>query len=175
MLKALHKGERGVVAYDVDRCVGCRYCQVACPFNVPKFEWSKASPRIVKCELCRHRWKDGRGAACAEACPRGAVLFGRVEDLRAEAWRRIREVKGRYLQHVYGEREGGGTQVLCIAAVPFDRLGLPSLDEAPTAELSETLQAGIYRGMVAPAALLAAFTAAVVRNRRAPSDEEEER
>jgi Fe-S-cluster-containing dehydrogenase component len=67
MLGALHKEPRGVVGYDVSRCVGCRYCQVACPFGVPRFQWSSATPRIVKCELCRHRYADGKGAACAEA------------------------------------------------------------------------------------------------------------
>jgi Fe-S-cluster-containing dehydrogenase component len=175
MLKALHKGAKGVVEYDVEKCVGCRYCQIACPFNVPKFEWSRAVPKIVKCELCRHRWPEGRGAACAEVCPRGAVVSGRVEELRAEAWRRIREVKGRYLEHVYGETEGGGTQVLVLSGVPFERLGLPKLDDAPTVELGETVQAGIYRGMVAPAALLAAFGAVVLRNRKVRGGGEEDR
>jgi Fe-S-cluster-containing dehydrogenase component len=170
MIGALRKGPKGVVGYDVDRCVGCRYCQVACPFNVPKFEWAKAAPKIVKCELCRHRWAEGKDAACAEACPRGAVVFGPLAELRAEAWRRIGEVPGRYLPHVYGEREGGGTQVLVLSAVPFERLGLPALDDAPVPEMGETVQAGIYRGFAAPAALYVALAAAVWRNRR--GDEE---
>src|SRR5512132_2478298 len=89
MLGALHKGEHGVVAYDVEKCVGCRYCQIACPYNVPKFEWAKAAPRIVKCELCRHRYKDGKGPACAEVCPRDAVTFGKRGDQLAEARRRM--------------------------------------------------------------------------------------
>src|SRR5512138_1174608 len=81
MLQALHKGKDGVVEYDVDKCVGCRYCQVACPFNVPKFEWASATPRIVKCELCRHRAAEGKGPACAEVCPREAVTFGARGEL----------------------------------------------------------------------------------------------
>jgi Fe-S-cluster-containing dehydrogenase component len=176
MIGALHKGPRGVVAYDPDRCVGCRYCQVACPFNVPKFEWASATPKIVKCELCRHRWAEGKGAACADACPRGAVLFGPVAELRAEARRRIGAIPGRYLPTIYGEHEAGGTQVLVLSAVPFERLGLPALDDEPVPELGETIQAGIYRGFAAPAALYAALAAVVWRNRkRAPSAEEVER
>src|SRR5512147_1921212 len=64
MMQALHKGEHGVVEYDVTKCVGCRYCQIACPFNVPKFEWASVTPRIQKCELCRHRAAEGKGPAC---------------------------------------------------------------------------------------------------------------
>jgi Fe-S-cluster-containing dehydrogenase component len=175
MLGALHKGARGVVAYDLDKCVGCRYCQVACAFNVPRFEWDSATPRIVKCELCRHRWPDGEGAACAEVCPRGAVLFGTLADIRAEAHRRMREIPGRYHPHVYGEREGGGTQVLMLSGVAFEKLGLPDLGDEPVADLSETIQRGVYAGFVAPAALYAALAFVVVRNRKQGSSEGEER
>jgi Fe-S-cluster-containing dehydrogenase component len=175
MMGALHKAARGVVAYDVDRCVGCRYCQVACAFNVPRFEWASATPRIVKCELCRHRWAEGKGAACAEACPRGAVVFGPVGELREEAHRRMKQIPGRYQPRLYGERDGGGTQVLVLSGVPFEKLGLPSLGEQPVAHLSETIQGGLYRGFVAPAALYAALGYAVWRNRSRPSSEEVER
>jgi Fe-S-cluster-containing dehydrogenase component len=175
MIGALQKGPKGVVGYDPDRCVGCRYCQVACPFNVPKFEWSKAAPKIVKCELCRHRWPEGKGAACADACPRGAVLFGPLAELRAEARRRVDEIPGRYLPRIYGEHEGGGTQVLVLSAVPFERLGLPALDDAPVPELGEAVQAGIYKGFLAPAALYAALAAVVWRNRKRSATDEEVR
>jgi Fe-S-cluster-containing dehydrogenase component len=175
MLGALHKGEKGVVAYERDRCVGCRYCQVACAFNVPRFEWSSTTPRIVKCELCRHRWPEGKGAACADVCPRGAVVFGRLAEVRAEAHRRLDQIPGRYQPKIYGDRDGGGTQVLVLSGVPFAKLGLPELGDQPVPALSETIQAGMYKGFVAPAALYAALAAVVWRNRRRGAGEGGER
>ena len=115
--------------YDPDYCVGCRYCQMSCPFNIPKFEFDKAAPKIVKCELCRHRIKDeatidrrlhaaipkGQGPACCEVCPREAVIYGKRDELLAEAKRRIAANPGRYYEdRVYGETDGGGTQVLYL-------------------------------------------------------------
>lgn len=161
----------GVVAYDKKLCIGCRYCQVACPFNVPKFEWAKAVPRIVKCELCRHRME---GPACAEVCPRGAIAYGKVADLTAEAHRRIERDPKRYQPRVYGESEGGGTQVRFLAAVPFEKLGLPPLPDQPVPELSETIQHGIYKGFIAPAVLYGALAVVVWRNRKKGAREEEE-
>src|SRR5512139_3594742 len=146
MLGALHKegegtreiaGEKkgsGIVLWDKTTCLGCRYCQIACAFNVPKFEWLDAFPAIVKCELCRHRKDPARpGAlavanpACCEVCPREAVIYGRRSELLAEAKRRVAADPGRYNAHVYGEKEGGGTQVLYLAAAgtTFQQLGLP--------------------------------------------------
>jgi Fe-S-cluster-containing dehydrogenase component len=165
MIGALHKDQAtGIVSYDKDGCVGCRYCQVACPFNVPKFNWDKAVPQIVKCELCRHRAdpkKDGPLAvanpACCEVCPRGAVIYGKRADLLAEAHRRLEATPDRYEARVYGEKDAGGTSVLYLSArgMPFQALGLPELGEAPAPELSETVQHGIYTGMIAPVALFA--------------------
>ena len=112
MLGALHKGAHGVVEYDASKCVGCRYCQVACPFNVPKFEWAKAIPKIVLCELCRHRYAEGKGPACAEVCPRDAVTFGKRGELLAEARRRLAARPEAYQAKIYRESAGGGTHVL---------------------------------------------------------------
>jgi Fe-S-cluster-containing dehydrogenase component len=166
MLGALHKAEHGVVAYDVDKCVGCRYCQVACPFNVPKFEWAKAAPRIVKCELCRHRAKDGKGPACAEVCPRDAVTAGARGALLAEARRRMATRPGAYHAGIYGEQDGGGTNVLVLSPVPFETLGLPALGPEPAPALSESVQHGIYQGFAAPIALLGVLSVVTWRNRR---------
>ncbi|BDG03180.1 hydrogenase 2 operon protein HybA [Anaeromyxobacter oryzae] len=173
MLGALHKEPRGVVGYDVSRCVGCRYCQVACPFNVPRFEWSSATPRITKCELCRHRYAEGKGAACAEACPRDAVRFGRRADLLAEARRRLAAAPEAYYQKIYGERDGGGTGVLVLSAVPFETLGLPLLGKEPVPALGERIQHGIYQGFVAPVALFGALAFVTWRNRGTSHVEEE--
>ncbi len=175
MIGALHKFEHGVVGYDPDRCVGCRYCQVACPFNVPKFEWAKAVPKIVKCELCRHRYAEGKGPACAEVCPRDAVTAGARGELLAEARRRIEARPERYHPAIYGETDGGGTGVLYLSPVPFATLGLPALGAEPAPALSETIQHGIYQGFVAPVALLGALSVVTWRNRKTSHEEEEKR
>lgn len=166
MIGALRKGDKGIVSYNVDYCVGCRYCEIACPFNVPKFEWTKTSPQIVKCELCRHRLAEGREPACTEVCPRHAVIYGRRSELLQEAKRRLAAAPDRYVQHVYGETEAGGTQCLYISHVPFDRLGLPALSDRPAPELARSIQHTVYKGFVAPVALYGALAAVMLRNRR---------
>jgi ferredoxin len=167
MVSALTKHPTtGVVAYDPDLCVGDRYCQVACPFNVPKYQWSNAlTPRIVKCELCRHRKE---GPACAEVCPRQAIVRGKVAALKEEARRRIAASPKAYHARVYGEHEAGGTQVLTLAPaeMPPAKLGLPVLDDTPVPALSEAIHGGIYKAGVAPVALYAAFAYVTWRNRK---------
>ena len=164
MLGSLQKREFGVVTWDPDRCVGCRYCQMACPFNVPKFEWAKKAPKIVKCELCMHRLKQGRQPACSEVCPRQAVIFGRRNDLLEEAHRRLAEHPDRYVPKVYGERELGGTQCLYLSHVPFESLGFRFQHEEPVPQVQQTVQHGIYQGVIAPLALV--LGAVMFRNRR---------
>ncbi len=164
---ALHKGLGGIVSYDVSRCVGCRYCQVACPFNVPKFEWEASAPRIVKCELCHDRVVEGGQPACTEACPREAVVFGGRDRLLREARRRIAAEPDRYIDHIYGEHEGGGTQVLMLSEVPFANLALPELDEQAVAGLAEHIQSSIYKGFVIPMAVYAVLAGSVWYHRRA--------
>jgi len=176
MLGALHKGARGVVEYDADACVGCRYCQVACPFNVPAFEWQSATPKVVKCELCRNRLAQGKIPACAEICPRQAVIFGSYKDLLREAHERLAAEPKRYLPKVYGEKDGGGTQVLYLSAagISFEQLGLPALGEKSVPSLPETIQHTIYKGFIAPVVLYGALAAVVFRNRRKSHGEEAE-
>jgi Fe-S-cluster-containing dehydrogenase component len=173
MMKALHKGEHGIVEYDITKCVGCRYCQIACPFNVPKFEWASVTPKIVKCELCRHRYKDGKGPACAEVCPRDAVTSGKRGALLAEAKRRMAERPGVYQPKVYGETDAGGTNVLYLSPVAFQTVGLPALGNEPAPALSEAVQGGIYQGMIAPVVLLGALSVVTWKNARAARKEEE--
>ena len=186
MLGALHKqgnskrvpGEpkgTGIVVWDPDLCLGCRYCEIACAFSIPKFEWLAANPRIVKCELCRHRadpTQDGPLAvanpACAEVCPAEAVMFGRRADLLAEAWRRISAEPGRYEPRVYGESDGGGTQSLYLTAagVSFQDLGLPDMPSESPASLSESVSHAPYLHGLTPIALYAGAAALIRRNRR---------
>src|SRR5512139_210783 len=146
MISAYYKGPRGIVSYDPAKCVGCRYCQLACPFNVPKYEWRTPFPKMVKCELCRHLQEKGKIPACAAVCPREAVIFGEHAALLADARKRLEKEPNRYFPKVYGETDGGGTQVLYLSAagIPFEKLGLPALGDDPVPELTESLQQGIY-------------------------------
>ncbi len=122
---ALHKTEEGPVVYDQDRCIGCRYCMIGCPFDVPKYEWDSVKPRVQKCILCyEKRLAEGKQPACTAACPTGATMFGDRDDLLREAHARIAAAPDRYVDHVYGEREAGGTSVLYLSSVPFDEVGL---------------------------------------------------
>jgi Fe-S-cluster-containing dehydrogenase component len=166
MLGALKKREFGIVSYDVDYCVGCRYCEVACPYGVPKFQWASNTPRIVKCELCNHRLAKGQEPACTEVCPRHAVIFGKRADLLAEAKRRIAENPGRYVDKIYGETDGGGTQVLYLSHVPFDKLGFPDLGDQPAPQLARSVQHGVYRGFAAPLALFGVLGMIAFRNQK---------
>jgi formate dehydrogenase iron-sulfur subunit len=123
---ALEKTKDGPVTYDADKCMGCRYCMVACPFGVPKYEWTKAIPRVRKCIMCSERVAAGQQTACAEACPTGATIFGDRETLLAEAHKRLRENPGAYINKIYGEREVGGTGTLLISKTPFEQFGYPT-------------------------------------------------
>ncbi len=172
MIGALQKRRHGIVIWDADRCVGCRYCQVACPFNVPKFEWSKTAPRIVKCELCSHLIAEGKEPGCSAACPRGAVIFGKRTDLLEEAHRRLAESPERYIPRIYGEKELGGTQVLYLSDIPFEKLGFRFQHEEPAPELQQTVQHGIYQAFVAPVALYTALLMVIYRNRNNGEDPE---
>jgi formate dehydrogenase iron-sulfur subunit len=112
------------VVYDASRCLGCRYCMVACPFSVPRYQWSRAVPAVAKCDLCASRLDRGELPACVEACPAEAVVFGPRHEMLAEAHRRIAESPEQYHPEVYGEHEAGGTSVLILSPVPFEVLGL---------------------------------------------------
>ena len=177
----------GIVGYDADACIGCRYCVAACPFGIPKYDYDSPTGEIGKCELCRHRMKDGHYAACAEVCPTGATLYGKVSTLKAEAKRRLALKAGEitrfprgnldagdqpawegaaasYVQHLYGENEVGGTQMFKLASVPFDKLGHRPLPDRSFSSKSETLQHTLYGGLLLPLAALGVMTFFAKRN-----------
>jgi formate dehydrogenase iron-sulfur subunit len=117
---ALRKTPEGPVTYDAARCMGCRYCMIACPFNVPKYEWKKLAPRVRKCDMCSDRVAAGQPTACAAICPTSATKFGDRDELIAEAQKRLRDNPGNYVDHIYGLHEVGGTSVLLLSSVPFE-------------------------------------------------------
>jgi formate dehydrogenase iron-sulfur subunit len=123
---ALQKTALGPVTYDSKKCMGCRYCMVACPFSVPKYEWNKLIPKVQKCVMCPDRVSSGRRTACAEICPTGATKFGDRDELIEEAKQRIHDNPGNYVNHIYGVNEVGGTSVLLLSGVSFETFGYRS-------------------------------------------------
>jgi len=175
---AMTKDEQtGIVSHNPDACIGCRYCVVSCPFGVPRFQYDTPTPRIQKCQMCKHRQAEGKIPACAEVCPTGATLFGPVDAIKAETDRRHGLTPGQpalfprktvdgfadghekpaalYQAKTYGETEMGGTQMRLLSGVPYEKLGYPALGPDSNASASESIQHGIYKGMVAPVAVLA--------------------
>lgn len=135
-IHAYSKTPEGAVLYNPDLCFGCRYCMTACPFNVPAYDyWSALEPRVHKCTLCLPRIKEGKISACAEACPTGALVFGKREELLKLARKKIADNPGKYVDHIYGEKEVGGTNWIYLSSVPFEQLGFQS--NLPTNALIE--------------------------------------
>ncbi len=120
---ALKKTEAGPVIYNFERCIGCRYCMLACPFYVPKYEWEKAVPHVRKCTFCSDRVANGLVPACIKVCPTQTMYYSDFDDVRAEAERRMAQNPGKYVNHIYGKDEAGGTSWIYISPVPFETIG----------------------------------------------------
>ncbi len=136
---AIQKTAQGAVRYAGSKCIGCRYCMIACPYSVPKYQWDKLAPYVTKCDMCAERVLAGKQTACAEACPTGATTFGDREAMLAEAHKRIAENPSGYVNHIYGEQELGGTSVFFLSDVPFEKLGFiapPSKEPLPELSLA---------------------------------------
>ncbi len=114
---ALHKTKIGAVVYDSSKCLGCRYCMMACPFGIPRYDWDKTVPHVEKCILCYDRIEKGGQPACTEACPQEATIFGDRSKLLKIAHRRIKENPGKYINKVWGEHEIGGTSVMYLSDI----------------------------------------------------------
>jgi formate dehydrogenase iron-sulfur subunit len=134
-VSAFIKTPEGPVVYDTKRCIGCRFCMVACPFGIPKYQWSKALPLVVKCTGCYSRLKAGLKPACAKACP-SAISYGSRIDMIDEAKKRLAAKPGSYFNKIYGLDEAGGTSVLYLTEQPFDELGFKNVTKRPLPSLT---------------------------------------
>lgn len=168
--------EHGFVYNDPNRCIGCRYCMIACPFNAVKFEWHEVLPKIVKCDFCHNTTFQEKGTtSCVEACPSGALTFGSRKDLLKEAKQRLKDNKEKYYPKVYGEFDGGGTAILYLADTNFEKIGFPKgLGNESPSVLSRTLQE-TYKGLVAPIAGLSVLSYVVYHNYRKAYEKKEDK
>src|SRR3954469_8453238 len=174
--QALFRQPNGPVTYNADRCIGCRYCVWACPWGVPTAEWDSLAPKIHKCTHCADRCDQplpearngvvltaGESArftdsvqvpACVKACPADALKYGTRDQMLAEARRRIAARPTKYVDHIYGEHEAGGTSVLCLSAVPSERLGFPTLQDEPCPAKSAVALGAVPPAVIALGAVL---------------------
>jgi len=123
LTQAMLKTKEGPVIWRGEKCMGCRYCMVSCPFDIPKFEYFSSNPKITKCDMCHDRLLEGKMPACVENCETEALVFGTRWELIKEARKRIQENPEFYVDQIYGEKEAGGTGFLYLSPVPFDELG----------------------------------------------------
>ena len=182
---ALTRQPDGPVTYDADKCIGCRYCIWACPWGVPTAEWDSLAPKIQKCTHCADRddqpvplARNGKALteaegkqfrativepACVKACPADALLFGNREEILKEAHNRISNQPEKYVHHVYGEKEAGGTSVLYVSSVPFADIGFPDIDTKAYPSLSKAAIHSVPPAVLAVGALLGGIYAFLKR------------
>lgn len=175
LVKAMLKTEEGPVIWRESKCMGCRYCMVSCPFDIPKFEYNSAVPKIQKCILCWERLQAGQQPACVENCPGGALQFGSRRDLIEEARKRIYGEPDRYYHEIYGEHEVGGTGWLYLSAVPFEQLGFRTdLGWTPYPDFTTGFLYGVPIVLLLWPAFLLAASQGVREHEQTPEDEVEE-
>jgi formate dehydrogenase iron-sulfur subunit len=144
LTNAMEKTKAGPVIWHPDRCMGCRFCMISCPFNIPKFEYHSWNPKIQKCSLCFERLQQGQKPACVQSCPTDALVFGTKRDLMEIARVRIYNHPDRYVHQIYGEYEVGGTGWLYLSAVPFEEIGFRTdLGTTPYPELTRDFLYGV--------------------------------
>ncbi len=152
---ALTKQDNGAVHYDVTKCIGCRYCMVACPFEIPAYEYhDPITPRVMKCTFCYERVEQqGKLPGCAEICPVEAITFGKRNTLIEMARARIQKNPSRYVDHIYGEHEAGGTSWMYLSAQSFEKLEFNQLPSKPMPQLAETIQHSLFSYLWSPIVL----------------------
>lgn len=173
---AISKEENGAVIWNTDKCIGCRYCLVACPFQIPTFEYDVAlHPDIHKCDFCYERTKDGLLPACVDICPVEALTYGKRRDLIKVAEKRIQLYPDRYSNKIYGFTEVGGTSWMYLASTEFDKLDFPKLGDSTAPGVSESIQHGIFAYFVPPIALYALLGGIMWVTKKKENEKEENR
>jgi len=171
---AFSKQENGSVIWDTDMCIGCRYCMAACPFQIPAFEYDKAlNPLIMKCDFCFDRTKEGKLPACVSICPVEALTYGQRTDLVKIGRDRIKRNSDRYIDHIFGEYEVGGTSWMYLASKDFKELDFPDISRNPAPGVSESIQHGIFAYFVPPVSLYALLGGIMWISKRRKELEEE--
>ena len=155
LVGALTKKENGTVHYDVSKCIGCRYCMVACPFEIPAYEYfDPLTPRVRKCTFCFERIeKEGGVPGCAAICPVEAITFGKRSSLLDQARTRMKKDPARYIDHIFGEHEVGGTSWLYLSDVEFNKVDFQDLPSEPIPKLPETIQHSLFSYLWSPITL----------------------
>lgn len=168
LTQAMDKTVEGPVIWHENKCMGCRYCMVSCPFDVPKFEYYSTNPKVTKCDMCFDRQQDGKLPACVENCPGEALMFGTRRELIAEARKRIVENPDLYINHIYGENEAGGTSFLYLSPVPFEELGFnTNLQENSYPSLTKSFLYSVPAvDVLVPALLLGIHAATKVKHNK---------
>jgi len=129
---AISKQDNGTTLIDQERCIGCKNCNVACPFGAVGFDPAAGVSR--KCWLCQNRLENDMPPACVKACPPGAVQSGDRDVLLAKAKVRVNELKAAGKDaYLYGEKELGGLNVLYVLDAPPKVYGLPENPKLATA------------------------------------------
>ncbi len=175
IVSAFTKKENGAVVWDGSKCIGCRYCMVACPFQIPAYDYDKAiEPEVRKCDFCYDRLIVEKLPACVEICPAEAITFGKRIDLIGVARNKIKLYPDRYKNHVFGESEVGGTSWLYLANKDFNQLGFPKLGNSTAPGVSESIQHGLFAYFVPPVALYALLGGIMWLNKRKENSDKEE-
>jgi ferredoxin len=168
----MYKTAAGPVVWREKKCMGCRFCMVSCPFDMPKFEYNSATPRIRKCVMCSERVRKGQVPACVENCPEEALQFGKRSDLLNIARKRIADNPDQYVKHIYGEREAGGTSWMYLAGVPFNEIGFKTdVGEEPYPSLTTSFLYGVPMVLTLAPALFLAMSKAGERREPESTDE----
>jgi len=154
---ALTKESNGAIRYDPWKCIGCRYCMAACPFQVPAYEYNNAmTPQVRKCTFCfEQRTSKGKAPACVQACPMEVMTFGKRRELIKIAKRRIEKHPDRYIPHLYGEHELGGTSWMYLSSLPFEEIDFPNLGYISPPSYTEPIQHAIFKHFIPPLTLFA--------------------
>ncbi len=172
---AFTKEENGSVIWDTGKCIGCRYCMVACPFQIPTFDYLTAiEPEIRKCDFCYNRTKEGKLPACVDICPVEALTYGKRSDLIKIAKDRIKRHPDRYEPELFGEKTVGGTAWMYLSAKKAEELDFPKLENVPAPGVSEAIQHGIFSYFVPPVAYFALLGGIMWISKRKDHDDEEE-